>query len=63
MLRHALEQCAAVAELVDATDSKSVSGDRVGVRSSAAPFFQKNVEYTGQIDGSVPIVYIDLSFL
>ena len=33
---------AAVAELVDATDSKSVSGDRVGVRfPSAAPFFHR----------------------
>ena len=34
------EGYAAVAELVDATDSKSVSGDRVGVRfPSAAPSF------------------------
>ena len=33
-------QRASVAELVDATDSKSVSGDRVGVRfPSAAPLF------------------------
>ena len=42
------DSCAAVAELVDATDSKSVSGDRVGVRfPSAAPFFLKNVIYNG----------------
>ena len=35
-----ISHCAAVAELVDATDSKSVSGDRVGVRfPSAAPLF------------------------
>ena len=38
---------AAVAELVDATDSKSVSGDRVGVRfPSAAPFFLFSIKMT-----------------
>ena len=36
-------QRASVAELVDATDSKSVSGDRVGVRfPSAAPSLKKS---------------------
>ena len=40
-----ISHCAAVAELVDATDSKSVSGDRVGVRfPSAAPLFTEIIE-------------------
>ena len=39
-----ISHCAAVAELVDATDSKSVSGDRVGVRfPSAAPSLKKMI--------------------